>query len=87
MRWIWEPASLLDAEIWCRDRFWDAKCYEVIFEILIFRNFSGGQSLKFCQNDENLNFNPLKNSKKLKFQKSPHNVFVSPQNLSANQIS
>ena len=25
-----------------------------IFEILIFRDFSGGQSPKFCQNEENL---------------------------------
>ena len=26
------------------------KQYEAIFEILIFRDFSGGQSLKLCQN-------------------------------------
>ena len=29
----------VDAEIWFRDRF----CYAGIFEILIFRDFSGGQ--------------------------------------------
>ena len=34
-----------------------------IFEILIFRHFSGGQSSKFSENGENLNFDPLKIAK------------------------
>ena len=49
-----------------------------IFEILIFRNFSGGQSSNFRHFDKILNFDPLKNCEKLELQKSPHNVFVSP---------
>ena len=31
-----------------------------IFEILIFRDFSGDQSLKFSENGENVNFEPTK---------------------------
>ena len=58
-----------------------------IFEILIFRDFSGGQSSNFCHFGKILDFDPLKNREKSKFQKSPHNVFVSPQNLSLNEIS
>ena len=46
-----------------------------IFEILNFRNFSGGQSSNFCHFDKILDFDPLKNREKLKFQKLPHNVF------------
>jgi len=36
-------------------------CAAAIFEILIFRNFSGGQSPKLSENGENVNFDPLKN--------------------------
>ena len=63
------------------------KRYAVILEIFIFRNFSGGQSSNFCHFVKILDFDPLKNHEKSKFQKSPQNVFVSPQNLSPNQIS
>ena len=71
------------AEIWFGDRFWDdTKHYAAISEILIFRDFSGGQSPKFCQNGENLNFDPLKNRENSKFLKSPRYDFVSPQNVS-----
>ena len=58
-----------------------------IFEILIFCDFSGGQSPNFSENDVNLNFDPLKNCEKSKFQKSPQNDFVSSQNVSLDQIS
>ena len=63
------------------------KRYAAIFEILIFRNFLVGQSSKFCQNGKNLTFDPLKIREKSKFQKSPHNFFLSPPNLSPDQIS
>ena len=63
------------------------KRYAAIFEILIFQDFSLDQSPKFCENDEKLSFDPLRNREKSKFQKLPHNVFVSPQNPSPNQIS
>ena len=58
-----------------------------IFEILIFRDFSGGQSPKMADLDQNLDFDPLKNREKSKFQKSPRFFFVSPLNLSPDQIS
>ena len=35
-----------------------------IFEILIFRDFSGGQSPKMADLDQNLDFDPLKNREK-----------------------
>ena len=60
------------------------KRYAAIFEILIFRDFSGGQSPKFSENDKNLNFDPLKNREKSKFQKSPRYDLVSQQNVSQN---
>ena len=53
------------------------KRYAGIFEILIFGDFSGASSLKFCQNGENLNFDPLKNWKKIKISKIAVNDFVS----------
>ena len=37
-----------------------------IFEILIFRNFSGGQSPKFCQNGEN--YDPILERRKMGLQ-------------------
>ena len=58
-----------------------------IFEILIFRDFSGGQSPKMADLDQNLDFDPLKNREKSKFQKSPHHFFVSSSKLSPDQIS
>ena len=58
-----------------------------IFEILIFRDFSGGQSPKMADLDQNLDFDPLKNREKSKFQKSPHHFFVSSLKLSPDQIS
>ena len=45
------------------------KLYAVIFEILGFRDFSGGQSPKFCQNGENWNFGLLKKLRKIKILK------------------
>ena len=47
-----------------------------IFEISNFGNFPEGKSSKFSKNDENLNFDPLKNREKSKFQKSLQNYFV-----------
>ena len=47
---------------------------EGIFEFLIFGRFMGGQSPKIDQKAKNglkLDFDPLKISQKLKFQKSP----------------
>ena len=61
------------------------KHYAVIFEILIFQGFSGGQNSNFCHIDKILDFDPLRNSKKSKFQKSQ--IFASPLYLSQNQIS
>ena len=58
-----------------------------IFEILIFRDFSGGQIPKMADLDQNLDFDPLKNCEKSKFQKSPRHFFVSSQDLSLDQIS
>ena len=58
------------------------KRYAAIFEILIFRDISGGQSPKFCSKGENLNFDPLKNREKSKFQKSPNHFFASSLKLS-----
>ena len=58
-----------------------------IFEILIFRDFSGGQSPNFCPNRPFLDFDPLKNRQKSKFQKSPHHFFVACPKLSQDQIS
>ena len=55
-----------------------------IFEILIFRDFSGGQSPKMADLDQNLAFDPLKNREKSKFQKSPRHFFVSSPNLIPN---
>ena len=43
--------------------------------------------IAICQNGKNVNFDPLKNREKSKFQKSLHIVFVRPQNLSPNQSS
>ena len=63
------------------------KHYTAIFEILNFHDFSGGQSSNFRHSDKILDFDHLKSCEKSKFQKSPHNVFVSPQNLSPNQVS
>ena len=63
------------------------KSYAAIFEILIFRVFSGGQSPKMADLDQNLDFEPLKNREKLKFQKSPHHFFVSSPKLSPDPIS
>ena len=57
-----------------------------IFEILIFRNFSGGHSPKMADLDQNLDIDPLKNHEKSKFQKSPHHFFVSSPKLSPDQI-
>ena len=37
--------------------------YAAIFEMLIFRNFSGGQSPKFCQNGEN--YDPILERRKI----------------------
>ena len=54
-----------------------------IFEILIFRDFSGGQS----PNWPFLDFHPMKNSKKSKFQKYPSQFLVSSPKLSQDQIS
>ena len=48
-----------------------------IFEILNFHDFSGGESPKIADFDQNLDFDPLKNREKSKFQKSPHNFSVS----------
>ena len=59
----------------------------VIFEILIFRDFSGGQSPNFDPNRSFLDFEPLKNREKSKFQKSLHHFFVSSLKLSPDQIS
>ena len=59
-----------------------------IFEILIFRDFSGGQSPKMADLDQNMDFDPLKNCEKSRFQKSPH-ITTPPhsfEDLSANQI-
>ena len=58
-----------------------------IFEILIFRDFSGGQSPNFGPNRPFLDFDPLKNREKSKFQKSPNHFFVSSPKLSPDQIS
>ena len=58
-----------------------------IFEILIFRNFSGGQSPNFGPNWPFLDFDPLKNREKSKFQKSPRHFFVSSPKLSPDQMS
>ena len=63
------------------------KSYVAIFEILIFLDFSGGQSPKMADLDQNLDFDPLKNSEKSKFQKSPNHFFVSSPKLSSDQIS
>ena len=56
-------------------------------EILIFRGFPANQSPKMAVFDQNLDFDPLKNCEKSKFQKSPHNFFVSSPKLSPDQIS
>ena len=53
----------------------------LIFGILRYSLFN------FSQNGENVNYDPLKNHKKSKFQKPPHNDIVSPQNVSPKQIS
>ena len=58
-----------------------------IFEILIFRNFSGGQSPNFGPKRPFLDFDPLKNREKSKFQKSTHHFFVTFPKLSPDQIS
>ena len=58
-----------------------------IFEILIFRDFSGGQSPKMADLDQNLDLIALKNRKKSKLQKSPYHFLVSSPNPSADQIS
>ena len=58
-----------------------------IFEILIFCDFSGGQSPKMADFDQNLDFDPMKNREKSKFRKSPHSFFVSSPKLSQDQIS
>ena len=88
MSWIWEPTSPFMLKFGLEINFGVLqKRYAANFEILIFRDFSGGQSRTFCENGKNLNFDPLKNHKKSKFQKSPHNVFIPNQNLSQDQIS
>ena len=61
--------------------------YAAIFEFLNFRDFSRGQSANFRHFDKILDFDHLKIREKSKFQKPPHNVFISSQNLSPNQIS
>ena len=43
------------------------KCYGAIFEISIFRDFSGGQSSNFCHFDKILDFDPVKNPEKQTF--------------------
>ena len=58
-----------------------------IFEILIFHNFSGGQSPNFGQNWPFLDFDRLKNLEKSKFQKSSNQFFASSPKLSPDQIS
>ena len=63
------------------------KSGSAIFEIFIFRDFSGGQSPKMADLDQNLDFNPLKNLEKSKFEKSPNHFFVSSPKLSPDQLS
>ena len=80
--------KFVDAEIWFGDRFWgDTKKLCSDFQNFDFSRFSGVQSSNFCYFVKIFDFDPLKNREKSKFQKSPHNVFVSPQNISLNQIS
>ena len=73
-----------NAEIWSGDSF-GAKSDAAIFEILIFRDFLVGP--RMADLDQNLDFDPLKNREKSKFQKSPHHFFVSSRKLSPEQIS
>ena len=49
MQWIWEPTGPFMLKLGLEIDF-DViqKGYAAIFEILIFRDFSGGQSPKFC---------------------------------------
>ena len=58
-----------------------------IFEILIIRYFSGDQSPNFGPNWPFLDFDPLKNREKSKFQKSQRHFFISSPKLSLDQIS
>ena len=88
MRWIWEPTSQFIMKFGLQIDFEVIqKHYAAIFEILIFRDFSGGQSPNFGPNRSFLDFDPLKNREKSKFQKSPHHFFVSSPKLSPDQIS
>ena len=60
----------VDAEIWSGNTLLGDKkiCTTAIFDILIFDNFSGSRSPKLSKNAKNLNFDPLKNREKSKFQ-------------------
>ena len=72
----------IDAEIWFGGRSWgDTKALSAIFEILIFCDFSGGQSPKMAALDQNLAKVAEQSKKSLPYD------FVSPQNLSPNQMS
>ena len=53
MRWIWEPTLPFMLKYGLEIDFGVIqKCYAAIFEILIFHDFSGGQSSNFCHFDE-----------------------------------
>ena len=66
-----------DAEFWSGDRFvGDTKKWGGDFWNFDFLWFSGGQSPKMTDLDQNLDFDSLKNCEKSKFQKSPHHFFV-----------
>ena len=88
MQWIWEPTRPFMLKFGLEIDFEVIqKRYAAIFEILIFHDFSGGQSSNFRHFDKILDFDPLKNREKSKFQKSPRHFFVSSSKLSPDQIS
>ena len=65
MRWIWEPTSLFVTKFGLEIDFGVIqKHYAAIFEISIFRDFSGGQSQNFGPNQPFWDFGFLKNREK-----------------------
>ena len=59
-----------------------------IFEILIFRDFSGGQSPNFGPSRPFLDFDPLKNRRKIKILKIAASLFcITPKSISSPNFS